>query len=253
MSDIQELKNFIKHLAIESGSIIKQYFRTDVQVDTKSDQSPVTIADQKTEEKIRSLIQKHYPDHGMIGEEFGNENLNADYQWVIDPIDGTKSFIAGAFDFGTIIGLLYQGQPILGMIHQPILQEILIGDNQQTTYNDKVVRCRQLAQLSDAILLTTDFFKGEGHQDLTGFNQLTKQVKLARTWGNTFGYSLVACGYADIMIDPVAASWDFMGAIPIIRGAGGIISDYQGDDPVTGNSIVACNPCLHQQVLKALK
>ena len=122
MSGMKEYKEFVKLLADESGKIIRKYFRSDLDIDVKKDKSPVTIADKKAEEKLRSLISKTYPEHGIIGEEFGNENEDAEYKWILDPIDGTKSFICGAVTFGTLIGLLKNGEPILGAFNQPILR-----------------------------------------------------------------------------------------------------------------------------------
>ncbi len=249
---MDELKTFMQQLALESGAIIKQYFRRELTIDLKSDASPVTIADKKAEEKIRRLIETHYPQHGIIGEEWGEVRPKADYQWVVDPIDGTKSFISGSFDFGTIIGLLHKGEPVLGMIHQPVLGELLIGDNRQTTCNGIPVHCRDTLALNEATLLTTDFYKAKDDACWPAFHQLTQEVKLARTWGNTFGYSLVAMGYADIMVDLAAAAWDFMGAIPVVRGAGGVMSNLQGDSPEGSTAVVACVPGLQEALIKRL-
>lgn len=248
----KEFSDFSLHLAEISGQIIKQYFRTDVTIDSKSDMSPVTIADKKSEEVMREEIQKQFPDHGIIGEEFGNHNADVEYVWVLDPIDGTKSFICGALTFGTLIALLKNSKPILGVINQPISNEFLIGDNLETKLNETIVNVRNCDDISEAVLLTTDHFNIGKYQNQQKFDQHAKEVKTYRNWGDCYGYYLLATGYADIMIDPIMSVWDSMALIPIIKGAGGVITDYQGNDPVIGNSIVAASPQIHSAVIKAL-
>lgn len=249
---MDEFVKFAGLLAKESGSIIKKYFRQKISIDNKADQSPVTIADKQAEERMRELIQKEFPDHGILGEEFGKVNENAEYQWILDPIDGTKSFICGAVSFGTMIALTKNGQPILGVVNQPILNEFLIGDNKSAKLNSEDVKVRDCENLSSAVLLTTDHLNVEEYQDKNRFENLIKQVKLYRNWGDCYGYYLVATGFADIMIDPIMSVWDLMALIPIIRGAGGIITDYHGKDPVTGSSIIAASPKVHGEVIKIL-
>lgn len=244
-----ELLPFLKLLSRESSDIIKQYFRTDILIDNKADNSPVTIADKKAEEKIRTLIKKEFPDHGIIGEEFGYENSDAEFVWVLDPIDGTKSFISGALSFGTLIALMKKGRPFIGVINHPILNEFLVGDNNTTLLNDKVVRMRECSSISQATLLTTDHFNIGKYFDQKKFDKMANQVKLYRNWGDCYGYYLLSTGYADIMIDPIMNVWDSMAIIPIIKGAGGEITDYRGNDPVTGNSIVACSKSIHNDVI----
>ena len=248
----KEFSDFSFHLAELSGKIIKQYFRTSVTIDSKSDLSPVTIADKKSEEVMREEIQKQFPDHGIIGEEFGNYNADAEYVWVLDPIDGTKSFISGALTFGTLIALLKNSKPILGVINQPIINELLIGDNLETKLNGSIVNLRNCNDISKAVLLTTDHFNIGKYQNQQKFDELAKKVRTYRNWGDCFGYYLLATGYADIMIDPIMSVWDSMALIPIIKGAGGVITDYKGNDPVKGNNIVAASPQIHSAVIKEL-
>ena len=249
---MNEFKKFAELLALESGVIIKKYFRQRITVDNKADQSPVTIADKQAEERMRELIRKEFPDHGILGEEFGKLNENAEYQWILDPIDGTKSFICGAISFGTMIALTKNGLPILGVINQPILNEFLIGDNNSARLNSVNVQVRDCKELSSAVLLTTDHLNIARYQDIEKFERLTKSIKLYRNWGDCYGYYLVATGFADIMIDPIMSVWDLMALIPIIKGAGGTITDYQGNDPVTGSSIVAASSKIHAEVIKML-
>lgn len=252
MNELNELKQFSTLLAAESSKIIKQYFRTHVSIESKADASPVTIADKKAEEKMREMIMKFYPEHGILGEEFGRHNETAEYQWILDPIDGTKSFICGALSFGTLIALLKNGEPVLGVINHPILNEFLSGDNHRTELNGTQVMVRECRSLKEAVLLTTDHLNIEKYQNREGFDRLMRSVKLYRNWGDCYGYYLLATGYADIMIDPQMSPWDSMALIPVIRGAGGVITDYQGGDAVKGNSIVAAAAGVHEEVIKLI-
>lgn len=252
MTEIKQFKDFTKILSNESGKIIKKYFRSDISIESKKDDSPVTIADKSAEEKMREMIMKEFPDHGILGEEFGKHNPEAEYQWILDPIDGTKSFITGALSFGTLIALTKNGQPILGVINQPVLNEYLIGDNETAELNGTRVRVRVGVRIEDATLLATDHLMMGDYHDRGGFDNLTKKVRLYRNWGDCYGYYLVATGFADIMIDPVMNIWDLMALIPVIRGAGGIITDYYGNDPVNGESSVAASREIHSEVIKIL-
>jgi len=249
---MNELKKFSKYLADESGKIIRSYFRTHIPVDSKADESPVTIADKTAEEKMRELIMKEFPQHGIIGEEFGTHNESAEYKWILDPIDGTKSFITGTVTFGTLIALTKNGEPVLGVINQPVLNEFLIGDNNSCELNGVKTEVRKCASLSEATLLTTDHLNIEKYQDAKKFNELIHRVKLYRNWGDCYGYYLVATGYADIMVDPIMNIWDSSAVIPIIRGANGTITDYHGNDAAKGESIIAASLEIHQEVIRML-
>ncbi|OGU58204.1 MAG: histidinol-phosphatase [Ignavibacteria bacterium RBG_13_36_8] len=252
MNNLQEYKNFCRLLARKSGEIIRQYFRSELKVEIKKDESPVTMADRKAEEVMRESIIKEFPDHGILGEEFGDHNKNAEFKWVLDPIDGTKSYISGAVTFGTLIALLRNGEPILGVINQPVLNEYLVGDNDVTELNGTKVQVRENKDLKDAVLLTTDHLAVHKFRDGDKFEKLIRMVRIYRQWGDCYGYYLLATGYADIMIDPIMSAWDSMALIPIIRGAGGVITDYYGGDPAKGNSIIAACSGLHSEVVKML-
>lgn len=252
MKNLGDFKSFAKHLSIISGNVISNYFRTSIKVDSKVDSSPVTIADKKAEELMREEIMREFPDHGILGEEFGKHNEGAEYQWILDPIDGTKSFICGTVTFGTLIALMHKNKPILGVINQPVLKEYLIGDNESAKLNDKDVKVRKVEKISDAVLLTTDHLYIGKYHNQEKFDKLIKKVKLYRNWGDCYGYYLVATGFADIMIDPVMNVWDSMALIPVIKGAGGIITDYKGNNPVNSDSIIASTPIIHNEIIKSL-
>lgn len=252
MNSETEIIPFIKYLADESSKIIKRYYRTPIYVETKSDNSPVTIADKKTEEFLRTEIIKKFPGQGIIGEEFEDINTDSEYKWVLDPIDGTKSFICGTPLFGTLIALLKNDKPIIGAINLPILNELLIGDNSKTTLNDIPVKARECKNISDAVLLTTDFKSYGEYHSKEGLDNLIRKVKMVRGWGDCYGYYLIATGYADIMIDPIMSVWDMMALIPVIKGAGGIITDIEGKDTTKGTSIVASAAGIHSEVKRIL-
>ena len=247
-----ELLAFAKLLADASAGIIRHYYRTGYDVDIKSDESPVTIADRRAEQIMRELIAREYPDHGILGEEYGEHLPGARYRWVLDPIDGTKAFVSGTYLFGTLIALLKDGRPALGVINQPIIGDFLVGTGEQTWLNGRPVRTASCDRIEDAILLTTDHWQVYREQNGLAFEALTKRVKRYNNWGDCHGYYLVATGGAHIMGDPIMNAWDLMALIPIIEGAGGRITDWHGGDPVTGNHIVAtCGP-IHDEVIAAL-
>jgi myo-inositol-1(or 4)-monophosphatase len=252
VEDYFEFQKFAKHLTAISSKVIKKYFRSEITVDQKGDNSPVTIADKKAEELMREAILKEYPDHGIIGEEFDDHKGKSEFTWVLDPIDGTKSFICGSVNFGTLIALLKNGEPILGTFNQPILNEFLLGDNKTAFLNGRIVSVRNCDKLSDAVLLTTDHLNIEKYQDAKKFDSLIHKIKLYRGWGDCYGYYLLSTGFADIMIDPIMSFWDIAAIVPIVKGAGGMITDYHGNDPLKGTSIIAASPQIHSQVIKEL-
>ena len=251
--DVAALKPFVRELAAESGALIRRYFRSPgLAVEIKDDATPVTDADRGAEELLRKRILARFPDHGIMAEEFGTERGDAEWVWVLDPIDGTKSFVSGVPLFGTLIALLHHGQPVLGAIHQPVLEELCLGDGTTTTLNDRPVRVRRTTRLQDAVVLASDTTTAARHQSAAGWERLVASARWVRTWGDCYGYLLVATGQADVMTDPIMSPWDLLALVPVIRGAGGIITDWQGGDPVRATSIVAACPELHPQVIACL-
>ncbi|MEM7204571.1 MAG: histidinol-phosphatase [Planctomycetota bacterium] len=248
-----EHRQFVHTLAEASGAVIRPYYAApDLAVESKSDATIVTRADRDAEACMRELITRHFPGHGILGEEYGKENADAEFVWVLDPIDGTLSFAHGSPLFGTLIGLLHQGQPVLGAIHQPVLGQLCVGDGVATTRDGRPVRVRATAALADAVLCTTDLGSVDEYQDLARFDGLRRQVKLFRTWGDCYGYLLLASGFIDAMVDPIVNPWDVLPLIPVVRGAGGVITTWDGGDPVEGASCVAAAPGVHAPVLAAL-
>lgn len=253
MTDEQALIRFIKTLAVESAKVINPLFANpDLKIEWKADETPVTYADQKAEEVMRDLITREFPDHGIIGEEFGNLNESAEYTWVLDPIDGTRSFVAGSPHFGTLICLQRQGQPLWGAIHISAIGKLYLGNNDQCWCNDRPVCLRKPPPLGDCFLLTTDPRGPARYQDSAGWKALLAATGQYRSWGDCFGYTLLASGGADIMLDPILSLWDIAALIPVIRGAGGTVSDWQGEDAVGADSLVAAHPEIHQAVIDLL-
>jgi len=249
--NVDPYRAFMVELAELSGHFIRPFFgRPDVEVELKADRSPVTVADRGAEEIMRGLINKRFPGHGIVGEEFGSERADAEFVWVLDPIDGTKAFTTAVPLFGTLIALLHAGQPVLGCIHQPILGQLLVGDGQSASLNGRPVHTRACSRVEDATLLTSDPVTVDR---IPGYRSLMARAKLARTWGDCYGYLLVATGWADAMVDPVMNLWDIAALVPVIRGAGGVITDASGGPPYPATSIVAAaNPGLHRQIVAAL-
>jgi histidinol phosphatase-like enzyme (inositol monophosphatase family) len=244
---------FMIELAGLSGDFIRPYFgRKDLKVDLKSDRSPVTEADTGAEELMRGLIAKRFPGHGILGEERGAERADAEFVWVLDPIDGTRSFAAAVPLFGTLIALLHQGQPVLGCIHQPILGQLLVGDGRTASLNGKPVRTSGVTTIENATLLTSDPVVVNRH-GWRGYQSLMERAKLARTWGDCYGHLLVATGWAEVIFDPIMNPWDIAALVPVIRGAGGVITDARGGAAYPATSTVSCaNAELHAQVIEAL-
>ncbi len=251
--DLSRYRTFLHELASASGDFIRPLFADpSLAVEIKDDASPVTAADRGAEALLRTMITRHFPGHGIIGEELGSENPDAEWVWVLDPIDGTKSFITGVPLWGTLIALLHQGQPVLGAIHQPILGQLMIGDGQTTTLNDRPVHVRACARVEDATVLTSDPFNPARYQNGAAYDRLVGRARLVRTWGDCYGYLLVAAGRADVCLDPIMNPWDVAALVPIIRGAGGVITDWQGGPAYPASSTVAAHPGLHAEIIQTL-
>ncbi len=253
--DLAAERAFLLELARASGDFIRPLFgRLDLPVELKGDLTPVTAADRGAEELMRRMIRSRFPGHGILGEEFGPERTDAEFVWVLDPVDGTKSFVTGVPLFGTLVALLHRGQPVLGCIHQPILGQLMVGDGVTTTLNGVAVRCRPTRALAGATLLTCDWVSPAVHQDGPAFDRLSRSVKLARTWGDCYGYLLLAAGWADLVVDPIMNPWDIAALVPVVRGAGGVVTDWHGGPayPATA-TVAAATPELHAAALAALR
>lgn len=249
----EEFDAVTQKLSKETQRVILPYFEDpDLEVLSKSDDTPVTAADRETERMIRGALEALYPDHGVEGEEFDEKPGSSAYSWVIDPIDGTKTFAAGCPLFGTMIALLHEGQPLYGCINYPALGKRLVGDGIRAFCNGDPVAARRGIPLEKSILLTTDVASVAAHRDGAAFEALVARVRFCRTWGDCYGYYLVATGKAEAMVDPIMNPWDIMALVPILRGAGATITDWLGGDPAKGDSCIAANADLHETILRIL-
>lgn len=250
---MKELYEFAVNLAERAGEITLKYFRTDLKVESKSDQSPVTIADRQAEEFIRSEIEKRFPDDAILGEEFGEKPGRSGRRWILDPIDGTKTFIRGVAMYGTMIAVEDAGRAVVGVIRYPPNNETIGAySGGGCFYNGARCRVSQTANLKEAAALTTapdNFIKYIGQDALL---RLFARTGLQRTWGDCYGYMLVATGRADIMIDPIVSIWDAAALIPIITEAGGRITDRAGREGLGISDVVATNGALHAATLELL-
>lgn len=217
-------------LAEASGEVVRTYFRQSFAVEGKKDLSPVTIADRKAEQALHVLLAKERPDDGVIGEEFGVEREHAEFVWVIDPIDGTRAFVSGKPMFGTLIALLQNGVPILGVIDQPILKERWIGaTGHETTLNGKVCRTRPCSKLCDSIVnLGPQAFPFGNAVSLDAYRRLAKAALTTTVAGDCYTYGLIASGHIDLCIEHDLQLYDFAALVPIIEGAGGCVTDWKG-------------------------
>ena len=250
-----ELVALANSLADAARPIAARYFRTPVTVDDKSDQSPVTIADREAETAMRALLAKHVPAHGIFGEEHGVERADAEYVWVLDPIDGTKAFITGLPIFGTLIALLHRGTPVLGIIDQPILKERWLGAaGRPSTLNDQPIKVRSCASLDKAYMYSTAplMFPGpvaKRHE------ALAEKVKLFRWGGDCYAYGLLASGHVDLVVENSLKLYDFAALAPVIKGAGGLITDWQGRElemNSDGSVLAAGDAAIHRAAMAIL-
>nr|XP_023909083.1 bifunctional phosphatase IMPL2, chloroplastic [Quercus suber] len=264
-SELDRIAQVANTVADAAGEVIRKYFRNKFEILDKEDQSPVTIADKEAEESMVSIILENFPSHAIYGEENGwrcTEKFS-DFVWVLDPIDGTKSFITGKPVFGTLIALLYRGTPILGIINQPVLRERWIGiSGRRTTLNGQEVSTRSCPKLSQAYLYTTSphLFSGEAEE---AFARVRNKVKVPLYGCDCYAYALLASGFVDLVIESGLKPYDFLSLIPVIEGAGGVITDWKGnqlhweaspDSSVTKfNVVAAADKQVHQQAVDSLQ
>ena len=256
---------FVERLAKVSGEAIMPFFRASFAMEDKSGGGvfdPVTEADRAAENAMRRLIGEIFPDHGVIGEEFGDRDTAAEYVWVLDPIDGTKSFISGLPLWGTLIGLLHHGAPCYGLMNQPFTREQFFGDGQAAYWVGRGaegaavtrrLRTRICADLDHATLMTTspklipDPFRPR-------YDALETKVRLTRYGGDCYAYCMLAAGHVDLVVEAGLNAYDIVALIPIVEGAGGIVTTWAGGDPSKGGAIVAAGDRrVHEQALAALQ
>jgi inositol-phosphate phosphatase/L-galactose 1-phosphate phosphatase/histidinol-phosphatase len=247
---------FAHELADAAGAILRRYYRAPVSVEYKADESPVTIADREAERAMRDLIRARLPGHGIEGEEFAAEHLEADLVWSLDPIDGTKAFVIGRPTFGTLISLLHRGKPVLGIIDQCVLGERWVGVvGQPSTFNRDVIRVRPCPDLTHAVLCSTspDMFKAVDEQ--AAFARIVQAVKFPVYGGDCYAYGLLAMGLVDLVVEANLDLHDFAALVPVIEGAGGAITNWIGEPLRHGSDgrvIATGDRRVHEQALELL-
>lgn len=251
--EVQELLDFATGIALEAGAITLRYFGGIVDHDAKGDGSPVTIADREAEQLIRKRVEDRYPEHSILGEEYGESNEGSRVRWILDPIDGTRSFMRGIPLYGVLIGIEIEGAPAIGVAHFPPLQEtVAAGRGLGCTWNGRPSRVSTVDSLSEAVICTTDVERLLSRPEGDGWRRLQQQASFSRTWGDCYGHALVATGRIEAQVDPVMAPWD-AGPFPtIITEAGGVFTALNGDTTPHGGSGVSSNGLLHASVMETL-
>jgi len=246
-----------ERLADAAGDVSRRYFRRPLAISNKADESPVTQADREAEAQMRELIAEAFPDHGILGEEYGPDRTDAEFVWVLDPIDGTKAFISGVPVFGTLIALLRGGQPVLGIIDQPILRERWAGAaGSATTFNGRAAKVAPRGTLAEAVLWSTSphMFDGDPAGS-AAVARLRGAVKFVHYGGECYQYGMLASGYIDLVVEADMRVYDFCALVPVVLGAGGLITDWWGSAlglNSDGRILAAASTGLHDAAMRIL-
>jgi len=260
-SQFKPLLTLAHDLADRAGEVIRPHFRRPIAVDNKAGGGafdPVTKADRAAERAIAKLIRTRAPEHGLIGEEFGVERESAPFQWVVDPIDGTRSFITGTPMWGTLIGLLQAGEPVLGLMDQPYTGERFWSERtaakaRSVSGQVRTIKTRRCPEVGEALLMTTSPDLFESDADIAGFRRVSRAVRMTRYGGDCYAYCLLAAGFVDAVIEAGLKTYDIVALIPIIERAGGRVTTWDGKPATQGGRIVATgDPALHARILKLL-
>lgn len=254
---LDDLLQFALDAAWQAGRVTLSHFQTGLVAERKADNSPVTIADREAEQKLRQLITARWPAHALIGEEYGaspGDETGDGYTWIIDPIDGTKSFVSGVPLYSVLLALVRDNEPLLGVIHFPGLNETVYAARGHGCYwNGRRSRVSSVSTLADAVMLASDLntFAAFGREE--AFQRLIKKTYIQRTWGDAYGYALVATGRAEVMLDPVMALWDCGPLQIILEEAGGTFTDWRGTPTIYGGEAIATNGVLYEQVMALVR
>ncbi len=256
LETLPELVKFAAEVADKVRPISLKYFRAKSAIDVKADGSPVTVADRECELAIREMLSEAYPSHGILGEEMGGDASDRRYAWIVDPIDGTKSFIAGAPTYGTLLALLCEGSPVLGVIDMPALDERWIGAHKQpTTLNSRPVRTSACSALGDAMatIVSPDNFDTD---ELRRLKHLIDLIRIRRYSSDGYAFGLLASGHVDIVVTAGQQPYDFLPLVNVVEQAGGCISDWKGNKlglDSDGRILASANHRLHEQALSAVQ
>ena len=251
--ELEELLQVAQELARNAGSITLEHFGMVLSSRTKGDGTPVTAADIAAETYLREEILRRYPEHGILGEEFGETNPEASVRWILDPIDGTRSFMRGIPLYGVLLGLEVDGAPSVGVAHFPALGEtVAAATGLGCHWNGRRASVSSVSDLASAAVLTTDPAPLLDDPMGPGWEQLVRKASLARTWGDCYGHALVATGRAEVMVDSILSPWDAAPFVPILQEAGGRFTDRDGIVRLDGGSGISSNGILHAQILEIL-
>jgi histidinol phosphatase-like enzyme (inositol monophosphatase family) len=259
-ADLERRLEFARTAALEAGKLILEYYQSSsLTVDRKRDSSPVTIADRRAEEFLRAGIAREFPGDGILGEEFGEQPGTSGFRWILDPLDGTKSFIHGVPLFGTLVGVELDSQCVVGVCHFPVLGETAWGAKglgawwQPAGGATRPAKVSTVAELSQSLFCftTVQGFTRIGRPD--AFEALVKAAAIARGWGDCYGHVLVATGRAEVMVDPLMNVWDAAALIPIVEEAGGHFIDWNGAATAYSGNGISVNAALRDKVLQITK
>lgn len=259
-SDLAARLAFAHRLADAAGAFIRPYFRRRIDVTDKGPAGffdPVTDADKGAERIMRDMIANTYPSDGIIGEEYGSRSGDSGFVWVLDPVDGTRAFIAGQPLWGTLIALEHKGRPVVGILDQPVLVERFTGTHGITELRNASstvqLKTRACAALKDAVITTTHPIAHFEDAERQRYFEVEKRCRLSRYGGDCYGYALVAMGCVDLVIETLSKRWDIAPLIPLIEGAGGVITSWRGDEPGDGGNVIAAGDArVHAEALKIL-
>ena len=231
---------------------VLKWYRGEFSIDLKADQSPVTIADRNAEEILRKKLSKYFPEHGIIGEEFGNHNPDAEWVWTIDPVDGTRSFVRGLPLFASMIALLHKGEPVLGIIELPALGETAWAVKGKGAFsNGKRLKVSSHSRLKGAFVAVADHYCFRSEKRTSLFNRLNQEAGIVRTYPDAFGHLMAIRGVVDVMVDPLAKIWDYAPCKILVEEAGGRFANFTGNRAsIEDGTAVVGNSKLVQQVRK---
>lgn len=254
------LVQFAHRLADASGAVIRPFFRQRIEVAHKPGKylfDPVTEADQGAERAIRAIIERDRPDDAILGEEYGERPGTSGWRWVLDPVDGTRAFITGRHEWGSLIALEKDGAPVLGILDQPVLGERFIGVNGRSTLvtgeSRTPLKVRECADLSEAVLCATDPSSYMDAQQQAAFARVKAAARLTRYHGDCYIFAMLAMGFVDLVIEGPLNRWDIAAVIPLIEGAGGIVTDWNGAPWRDGGKVLACGDArVHAQAVALL-
>jgi histidinol-phosphatase len=252
--DLRTLRDFATELAWNAGRVTLRHFQTNVVAELKADNSPVTIADRESERLMRELIEARYPHHSILGEEEGETRPGASFRWILDPIDGTKSFVAGVPMYAVLVGLERDGVPVVGAVAIPPLGEMLTAAHGEgCLWNGRVARVSSTPTLADAVISTTDVRHMREYGRDAAFERLNSRTRMLRGWGDAYGHVLVATGRIDVMLDAVMSPWDCAALVPVIQEAGGTFTDWDGVTTIYGGGAISTNGTLFPQVMQTIR